>query len=400
MQKLGNVQFRKRVVDEVTRGVTDRAEYEVVSREVRYGFYRQVLRETGCQGVIFGHHQGDVQENVVSNVMRGCSPLALSGMESVGITNLVPVWRPLLSFGKEKIFDFAHKYGVPYFRDTTPTWSTRGKLRNKLLPLLVDIYGQGCLTNLTALAHASDQNRELVERNLYNPFLETTRRGPAGLSVNVKDWRNQPLTFWREALKLLMHSLSMPLVREKAVVIFMERIAEMKGPFGWLELRKGFSIHLDDEGALTVLRPYVSVKDLDLKNDKGEYITIDLNTLKYGMSASLVIGRWKITITLKEKTQEDQYVQRILQHPADLLHGSFTYIIPFSSECTSLELFQALEGGRKKVGQRPPPQLLGIDPRLRHQLPLFTILHPKEREKTMTAAAILSYNLEALKSDA
>jgi hypothetical protein len=36
---------------------------------------------SGCvgAGMLFGHHRGDLQENVVSNVMRGCSPLALSG---------------------------------------------------------------------------------------------------------------------------------------------------------------------------------------------------------------------------------------------------------------------------------------------------------------------------------
>ena len=59
-----------------------------------------------------------------------------------------------------------------------------------------------------------------------------------------------------------MHSLSMPLVREKAVMIFMERIAEMKGPLGGLSSAKVLASILDDEGALTVLRPYVSVKDL------------------------------------------------------------------------------------------------------------------------------------------
>ena len=63
-------EFHKRVVNEVTRGITDRAEYEKVSRDIRYSFYQTVLSESGCGGVIFGHHQGDVQENVISNVMR------------------------------------------------------------------------------------------------------------------------------------------------------------------------------------------------------------------------------------------------------------------------------------------------------------------------------------------
>ena len=68
-----------RVVDEVTRGVTSRSDYEQISRQIRYGFYQEVLRRGGwtgnCSGggglgVIFGHHQGDIQENVISNIMR------------------------------------------------------------------------------------------------------------------------------------------------------------------------------------------------------------------------------------------------------------------------------------------------------------------------------------------
>jgi tRNA(Ile)-lysidine synthase TilS/MesJ len=76
---LGGLQCRVRRVDEVTRGVTSRDEYEKVSRDIRYGFYRTCTEEVAQQqregeglvsGVIFGHHLGDVQENVISNVMR------------------------------------------------------------------------------------------------------------------------------------------------------------------------------------------------------------------------------------------------------------------------------------------------------------------------------------------
>jgi hypothetical protein len=60
---------------------------------------------------------------------------------------------------------------VPYFKDSTPSWSTRGKLRNQLLPLLLDMYGSGCLQNLTQLARESDATRALVQDNLYQPFM-------------------------------------------------------------------------------------------------------------------------------------------------------------------------------------------------------------------------------------
>lgn len=91
---LGGLLCRVRRVEEVTRGVTSRDEYEKVSRDIRYGFYRTCIAEARqlqggegeeggeggegegeggegrISGVIFGHHLGDVQENVISNVMR------------------------------------------------------------------------------------------------------------------------------------------------------------------------------------------------------------------------------------------------------------------------------------------------------------------------------------------
>ena len=74
-----------RAIVEATRGITERDLYEKLTRNIRYGYYIEVMdhaskgeftkaisnnREINISGMIFGHHQGDVQENVVSNVMR------------------------------------------------------------------------------------------------------------------------------------------------------------------------------------------------------------------------------------------------------------------------------------------------------------------------------------------
>jgi tRNA(Ile)-lysidine synthase TilS/MesJ len=62
---------------------------------------------------MLAHHCGDVEENVLSNVMHGMLPDALSGMRQVGAVEGCDVWRPLLSHRKDIIYDFAHTYGVP-----------------------------------------------------------------------------------------------------------------------------------------------------------------------------------------------------------------------------------------------------------------------------------------------
>eukprot|EP01035_Chromulina_nebulosa_P017251 gene17251-22780_t len=364
-----SIEFHKRVINEVTRGITDRAVYERVSRDIRYGFYQEVLLETGCDAVMFGHHIGDVQENVISNVMRGCSPLELSGMTTESRTSGVTVWRPLINHCKEEIFSFAHKYGVPYFKDTTPSWSTRGKLRKQLLPLLADMYGEGFLHNLSKLANQSDQYKQLVYQNIYQPFLNTVRRRRCGLAVQVLAYSNQPLCFWKEMLRELMHSMSMAMIREKAVTSFMERLQRLvasegtgrRGLVGWLELRKGFHTYMDSAGDLVIYKDGVlserasmnrsvkSVNHIDdfttsvIEWDRDFYIkTSDFNDEK----RIFRLGSWVITISfvisdlsspsifsphftkyIQSNDQLNILSSLCLSSPVDLLTGFFHYHI-------------------------------------------------------------------------
>ena len=51
-------------------------------------------------------------------------------------------------------------------QDTTPTWSTRGKLRRQLVPLLADMYGEGFKANLSSLvSHDEEADREEGHRH-------------------------------------------------------------------------------------------------------------------------------------------------------------------------------------------------------------------------------------------
>lgn len=64
------VEFKVRAIEEIRRGITGRDEYEQLSRKIRYDFYRSEIRAAGARAVFVGHHRGDVQENIVTNVMR------------------------------------------------------------------------------------------------------------------------------------------------------------------------------------------------------------------------------------------------------------------------------------------------------------------------------------------
>lgn len=56
----------------------------------------------------------------------------------------------------------------------------------------------------------------------------SVRRCSCGLSVNILSYLSQPSSFWRETLKELMHSMSMAMVRDKAVENFVERLHSLE----------------------------------------------------------------------------------------------------------------------------------------------------------------------------
>jgi len=201
----------------------------------------QVSEPAWASAVIFGHHRGDIQENVISNVMRGRGPGELSGMGPTSHVEGVHVWRPLLAHDKQRVYDFSRRYGVPYFRDTTPSWSTRGKLRNQLIPLLVDIFGEGCLSNLSNLATASDEMGGLLDVGVFGPFIQSVSHACGGVSVDVLPHADMPEAFWQHALMTLMHSMSMPKVTKRGVSNFLGRLLRLR------DAKRTQAVELDKE---------------------------------------------------------------------------------------------------------------------------------------------------------
>jgi hypothetical protein len=204
---------------------------------------------------MLGHHRGDLRENVLSNAHKGCGPLDLSGMTAVSKNDGVTIYRPLLPLEKKYVFDYAHTFGVPYFKDTTPHWSTRGKLRNKLLPLLQEIYGDGSMDNLSRLATESDEARELLHRAILGPFLNQVTQYPMGISFATQPWKNQGLFFWKFVLREALHGVGLGMFRDKSVISFLERIQVDKPREGWLQCRRDYAVFLRRDGQVFVLYP-------------------------------------------------------------------------------------------------------------------------------------------------
>ncbi|KAL7558810.1 hypothetical protein ACA910_018308 [Epithemia clementina (nom. ined.)] len=403
-----DIDFYCRRIDEVTRGVTARDEYEAMSRDVRFSFYRNTLQkyrnersptteEDDKGGVVLGHHRGDLRENVLSNAHKGCGPLDLSGMTPVSKNNGVTLLRPLLSLEKDEIFIFAHTFGVPYFKDTTPHWSTRGKLRNKLLPLLQEVYGEGCLNNLSQLAVESDHCRALVHKVLFQPFYDAIEKRPMGIKISTKQFRNNDYFFWKLALREALHSASFGMFSDKSTEAFMERIQTDSPRAGWLQCRKDYAVYLQEDGSVFVLFP----KSFPWSKSDKLRMQTDANGLSCPVDDSTVeplcIGPWQIHVERIEKSAEhNNEWDFLLEEKAfasmdDFMAGSFSYYLQVPSGVGSLVFRTFTKANRPRAWK-------GIDTKIQDTLPLLGVedCASKNRQKDSTSFLVkISYHLKS-----
>ncbi|GBG34138.1 tRNAIle-lysidine synthase [Hondaea fermentalgiana] len=361
----------------VRRGVTPRDEYEKKSRAMRYDAYRRAMEghNDGRAAIMFGHHQGDVQENVVSNAMKGASVLDLSGMTPESTVEGVRVWRPLLSLNKGGIYTFARKYGVPWFKDTTPRWSTRGKLRNRLWPALGLVYGAGFGSSLSSLAAQSDEVNAMLRSEIFEPFWNSITFGRLGawIPLTTPGLLDRPFFFWRYALRHVCHHLQAGAIREQPIARLTDLLRSRKfrgknqqDKCRWLELRfQNPSLLYDEGSALCIFRelPDAPARESALQEDgfwqlysrkHGEKDAGLLSLLPDGKSH--LFGPFRVSV---ERASEAGAPDSSFDLRAWMMNGHLRYTLPFSASYVPCPQY-----GRKIDFFR------GADRKLRAMLPI------------------------------
>lgn len=149
----------------IKRGEINRGLYEKSTRDIRYKFYSELCETYQCSGVLLAHHKDDICENIFNNIMRGTREITdLKVISEENEIMGVKVFRPMLNFNKDVILDLAHRYNIPYFLDTTPEWSCRGKMRRQIFPVCEDSYTNNYKNNLLKLGNESEELGKIINK--------------------------------------------------------------------------------------------------------------------------------------------------------------------------------------------------------------------------------------------
>ena len=86
---------------------------EDLAREQRYSWLRQVMRDTKAAHIVTAHHQDDVIETMIINLLRGTG---WRGLAPMGGRDIV---RPLLAISKAEIISYAVEHRLEWRDDST-----------------------------------------------------------------------------------------------------------------------------------------------------------------------------------------------------------------------------------------------------------------------------------------
>jgi len=110
---------------------------QMAARQLRYDWFESLQFQHGFEYVLTAHHADDCLETFLINLSRGTGLDGLTGIPEINGS----VVRPLLTFSRDEIFDFAAQENVKWREDGSNqnTKYLRNKLRLTVIPLLKEL---------------------------------------------------------------------------------------------------------------------------------------------------------------------------------------------------------------------------------------------------------------------
>jgi tRNA(Ile)-lysidine synthetase-like protein len=236
-------------IEHLKRGIMDREFYEDMTRSIRFSCYRgltyaevnHTLVEMGKpfdnkylnRDILLGHIQEDVVENIWTNFAKGQHLDNLGKMEITMIENGVTIIRPFLEASKSDIYKASELLGIPYLKNTTPSWSNRGKFREKFYKATHEQYGESVDKKVIEVAERLSSQANLINKLLYEPIYKSWNPETKSIDITSACKAEIDAESWSQILTHISHnflSISKPTIH--ACTNFTSRINKLVGNVG------------------------------------------------------------------------------------------------------------------------------------------------------------------------
>ena len=189
---------------------------EMAARDLRYEWFRELLKSENCCAVAIAHHANDTVETFFINLSRGTGIRGLLGIKAQNDQ----IIRPLLQCKRSQIEAYAHEHGLDFRTDSTnvDTLFVRNKIRQNIVPQFQAInpaFTETMCQNLEHLTdvaeiytHAVEKARTQlfkVENEITYLFIDELKRFPAFRTILYE--LLQPYNFNSDTVQTIVKSL-------------------------------------------------------------------------------------------------------------------------------------------------------------------------------------------------
>ena len=182
---------------------------------LRYVFLEEIAAEEGARYIATGHTADDQAETILHHIIRGTGIAGLGGMPRARQLNpSVSIIRPLLQFRRQALRDYLQRLEQPFLEDGTNAENgyTRNRIRNELIPHIVQNYNPDVVSALTRLGKLAAATQAEIA-NVVQPMSIDCVQFPAPHQavIDTSKLRGRSLHLIRELLVWVWKDRSWPL---------------------------------------------------------------------------------------------------------------------------------------------------------------------------------------------
>lgn len=146
------------------------------ARKARYDFLHQTLQASNARAIITAHHQDDLLETAILNLLRGTGRRGLTSLKSSDI-----IIRPLLGYTKSHLKEYAASRSLAWREDPSNNTDryTRNYIRHHILPK----FSEGHKAQMLILIKDLQMLNEEADRHIVNML-----HSQPGLSMLNRRW--------------------------------------------------------------------------------------------------------------------------------------------------------------------------------------------------------------------
>lgn len=148
-----NIPYHTINVDMIKYGKEKGISAEEAGRELRYGFFMDILKNSGGGKIAVAHNKNDQAETLLMRIIRGTG---VDGLKGMGFKS-GDIIRPILNISRDEIEDYIKTNKIETVLDKTnllPIYS-RNKVRLELIPYIENNFNPNIIDSLWRLSQTS-----------------------------------------------------------------------------------------------------------------------------------------------------------------------------------------------------------------------------------------------------